>query len=140
MIDDTLFGKIATLPAITLTYRVQTGADQGASNEGVERQYLTPSQPIRVLSLVSDDTADLRDAERATFDELAADTLHANSIVAVGGVLMGLAALLTVVGVARSRRTLGDGSRRRDAVHNRAVLRGVARELEAVRREREQTG
>jgi hypothetical protein len=28
VIDDALFGKIATLPAISLSYRVQTAADQ----------------------------------------------------------------------------------------------------------------
>jgi hypothetical protein len=141
LIDDALFGKVATLPAITLTYRVQTGADQGASNEGVERAYLTPSQPIRVLSLVSDDTADIRDAERATFDELAAGALHANGVVAIGGVLMGLAVLLTVVAVARvSTQARATGPAGERPVHNRSVLRGIGRELEAVRREREQTG
>jgi hypothetical protein len=143
LVDDTLFGKIATLPAISLSYRVQTVADQGASSEGIERTYVAPLQPIRVLSLVSDDATDIRDAETTTFDDLGRAAAHASGLVTAGGVLIGLAALLTVVAVARvstHARATGPSPTGERQVQNRFVLRGVDRELTAVLRERDQTG
>ena len=141
LIDDTLFGTIATLPAISLSYRVQTGAEQGKLSEGIERTYVAPAQSVRVLSLVSDDATDIRDAEATTFDDLAVAAVQASGLVTAGGVLIGLAGLLTVVAVARAathaRATDPAGERH---VQNRIVLRGIGRDLTAVRRERDQTG
>lgn len=141
LVADSLFGRDVKLPAVPITYRVQTRLADGGISEGLERTYLLAPQSVRVLSLVPDDATDIRDQSAATFADLESSALRASVMVTTGGVLMALAALLgvlTMVRVAAGSRT--QPSARSGPLPARAVLRRVDRELAAVRRERETTG
>lgn len=141
IIDDSLFGKTATVPAVSLSYRIETGTERGSSNAGIERTYLAPAQPVRVLALVGDDPGDIRDAEPTTFDELSQAAMHASGLVTAGGVVFGLAALFAVAAVVRAAthgRATGTAAEHRP--RGRAVVRAVRKELAAIRREREERG
>ena len=139
LVNDSFFGKDVALPALALSYRVQSQGNDGTPLTGIERKYELPPQPIRVQSLVAADATDIRDTSAGTFADLDRAAFRASSLVTGGGILVGLGGVLAVLAlgsaVAGVRRTRPESSR---LVADSAVLSQVARELAAVRRDRDQ--
>lgn len=135
-------GRDLQVPALTITYRVQSRVQaDSAAVESRERQYVLPARSVRVLSLLPNGTSDIREPAPPAFTDIegrrfTASVLRIASWIcfALGGVVLAWA----LVNAVRSRR-------RRHAVAVRlasdsAVLRGVARELDAVRAARQVEG
>ena len=103
---------------------------------------MLPAQSVRVMSLVPNDAADIRDtASGETFGDLDERAFRANLLTIIGSVLFvlaGLFALLALVRFARRFKKTTTTSER--LIGDAAILRGVGRELAAVRRERESSG
>jgi len=141
VIAENLFGKDVALPETKLNYRVQSKTGQGTSIEGRDQVYVLPAQSIRVLALVPADASDIRDAGTETFADIDQRAFRANLLTVIGGILFALAALLGVLVlvrvIARYRRPATAAER---VMPDFAVLRGVGRELSAVKRERERNG
>jgi hypothetical protein len=149
VISENLFGKDASIPETKISYRVQSHAGQPSSAsagpketiEGRDQTYLMPAMPMRVLSLVPADAADIRDAGTESFGDLDQRAFRANLLTVVGGILFvvaGLLALLALVRVfAKYRKPATEGDR---LIPDSAVLRAVSRELSDVQRAREGGG
>ncbi len=141
IVHDDLFGTDVELPALTITYRVQTRTDQGTLVEGLDRTYLLPAIPMRVLSLVPENAADIRDASQETFGEFEARTFRSNVLFLIAGVLMALSgavALWTLVRLARM--FFAPAPEQAQLISDSLVLRTVARELSSVQKTRAQEG
>jgi hypothetical protein len=142
LIAENLFGKDISLPETKLSYRVQTkGSDRTAALQGRDQTYLLPPQSVRVMSLVPADATDIRDTPGETFGDLDQRAFRANLFTIIGGILFVLAGLMLLVALVRFARRF----RKTAAVSDRlmtdgTVLRGVSRELAAVRRERDRSG
>ena len=141
LIAENLFGKDVVLPETKIAYRVQSRTGQGTSIEGRDQTYVLPAQSIKVLSLVPADASDIRDAGAETFGDIDQRAFRANLLTVVGGILFALAALLGILAVVRLvARYRKPTDAAEHVMPDLAVLRGVGRELAAVRREREGGG
>ncbi len=140
LVNDTLFGKDVPVPALSLAYRVQSPGSDGTALTGIEKKYELPAQTIRILSLVSQDVTDIRDASAGTFANLDRAEFQASTLIAGGRVLVAVGGLLAVLALvsAVGGRTRVD--RRTTLLSASAVLNQAARELARVRRERTEGG
>jgi hypothetical protein len=132
IIDPSAIGKDASLPRLTIHYRVESQVQSQAS-EGRDLTYLMPPVAVRVLSLVPADATDIRDASsepfgaidalrfRARMLDIGAATLAALGVVVLVAAIVGL--------VVAPRRRLAGGSPR---LSDHAVLGAVTSELTAV--------
>lgn len=140
LIADDSFGKDLALPELQISYQIHTRVN-GEVVTGRTLTYVMPRQSVRVLSLVPSDAVDIRDGGRNTFDEIDARTFRADVFLVSAAVLFAIGGILVVVAAVRliRRSRLARPATRR-FVSDRRILRGVARELSAVRREREASG
>ena len=141
LVSDEVFGEDVELPALAVTYRVRTRTEQGSLVEGLDRTYVLPTTPIRVLSLVPEDAADIRDAAHDTFSAFEARTFRSNALLLIAAVLFALSgavALWMLVRLAGAffAQTAGPTGLIGDGV----VLRTVGRELQEVQKAREHEG
>jgi hypothetical protein len=135
LINEEMFGKDAHIPSVQINYNLESHVGRGEAVRGRDRTYLLPSESVRVLSLVPADATDIRDAPSWTFGDIEAQRFRARVFFVAGGVLFAAAALVIVVALLQMMR----GYRQQAAIgrrllSDRAVLRGVGRELAAVRR------
>jgi len=141
LINETMFGKDAALPETKISYRVQSSVGQKTAIQGRDQTYLLPAQSIRVLSLVPADATDIRDAPAETFSDIDRRAFRANLFTIIGSVLFVIAGLLTLLGLVRLfRRYRTPATAAERPITDGAILRGVGRELAAVRRERDRGG
>ena len=141
LIAENMFGKDAALPETKISYRVQSKVGKNTAIQGRDQTYLMPPQSVRVMSLVPADASDIRDTSAETFSDLDQRAFRANLFTVVGTTLFvvaGLLALLAVVRVVRRYRTATTAIER--PITDGAILRGVGRELAAVRRDRNNGG
>jgi hypothetical protein len=140
LVSPDLFGKDVKLPELKISYRVRTRTS-GEAVDGRDQTYILPESSVRVLSIVPVDAADIRDASPGTFDEIDRERSRATLLRLIGGVLMGfavlaaLAALVRVFGSVRAR-----APSTRSVLSDSAILRGVGRELAALRQARSEGG
>ena len=134
-------GKDLAVPALTLAYRVQNRVQAGsAAVESREREYILPPRPVRILSLLPPVAADIRDVPPPTFAAVESHRFRASVLRILS---LAFIALSVVVGIwalsaaFRSRRT---GAVIVRHVSDAASLRGVARDLEEVARQRAGSG
>jgi len=131
------FGKDLSLPALTVSYRVQSRVQQDAAVEGRERQYTLPPRTIRILSLVPAIAANIRDQPAETFRQIEARRFRANVLRVIAGSFYAVAALVAMSGatraVRRRRRQSPAGVR---LASDGAILRHVSGELDQLRRAR----
>jgi hypothetical protein len=141
-INEAFFNEDVPLPALTVPYRIQSRvAGQDASTQGIERRFALPHQMMRITSLVPSDAADIRDATAMTFAEVDRSSTRARTLVTTGMIVTALGGLLALIGLGRligQRLALPVAAS--GLVSDTAVLRGVSRELSAVRRDRNDTG
>jgi len=141
LIAENMFGKDVPLPDTKISYKVQSKVGQKTSLQGRDQTYLMPAQSVRVLSLVPADATDIRDAATDTFVDLDQRAFRANLFIVIGTVLFVLAGLLAVLVVvrilARFRKPTVVTTR---LITDSTILRGVGRELAAVRRQRNEGG
>jgi hypothetical protein len=135
-------GRDLTLPALTMTYRVQSRVEaDAAAIESRERQYILPARPIHILSLLPQVVADIRETQPVTFEQMRATRFTASVLRIVAWVLFAVAGVIAVWALVRAVRR--NRSKTRVLVRHAsdaAVLRGVARELALVGRQRQSEG
>ncbi len=104
LIGDEFFGLDVDIPSMQVTYNViVTSGNQtnGEQTEGVERLYVLPSLPIRVLSLVPATATDIRDPSSGTFADIETRRFRATEALVAAGISFGFAVVL--VGLAAVR-------------------------------------
>jgi len=137
LITETMFGKDAALPETKISYRVQSKVGKNTAIQGRDQTYLLPPQSVKVVSLVPADATDIRDTPVETFGDIDQRAFRANLFTVIGTTLFvvaGLLALLAIVRLYRRYRTPATVADR--PITDGAILRGVGRELAAVRRDR----
>jgi hypothetical protein len=141
LINEELFGKDVHIPSIQISYHIESKVERGESVRGRDRNYILPSESIRILSLVPGDATDIRDAPSWTFGDIEAQRLRGRVYLMIASVLFVAAALVIVMALIRSlRRRRQPGIVGRRIISDGAVLSGVGRELSAVRRASERDG
>jgi hypothetical protein len=134
VLGDEFFGRDIAIPATNLPFRIQTGGAETV--EGAEHTYLLPSMPIRVLSLVPAQAADILDPTTDTFADLEARRFRARIELVASAIFFGFAAVAASVGAVRAReRFRHRGPAVEKTVPVRTVLGSCAREIDRVRAE-----
>lgn len=127
------FGKDVTLPRLELSYRVQSTVAGGSALAGREQRYALPAEPIRVMSLVTRDAPDIRDAPPETFGDIEARMFRANVALVGAGFGFALAVILLLVAAVRAMgKYRAKAPARARTVPAFAVLRAASKELAAV--------
>jgi hypothetical protein len=137
LIAENLFGKDAALPDTKISYRVQSKVGKNTAIQGRDQTYVLPPQSVRVLSLVPADAADIRDARPETFSDIDQRAFRANLFTVIGSTLLVIAALFALLAAVRLyRRYRAPATVAERPITDGAILRGIGRELAAVRRDR----
>jgi hypothetical protein len=141
LIAENMFGKDAALPETKISYRVQSKVGKNTAIQGRDQTYVLPAQSIKVLSLVPADAIDIRDTPVETFGDLDQRAFRANLFTVIGATLFVVAGLLALLGAVRLyRRYRTPVTATARPITDGAILRGVGRELAAVRRDRNTNG
>jgi hypothetical protein len=126
------FGQDVVIPPLTVTYAIKAASGNGA--EGRDLSYILPAMPLRVMSLVPKDNADIRDASSETFGDVETRRFQSRTAYLVATILFAAAAALVLIGAARvfgrSRARTPGAVRTMRPVF---VLGGVVRSLNALR-------
>jgi len=141
LISDELFGKDVHIPSLQIAYHIESRVERGEAVRGRDRTYLLPALPVRILSLVPSDAADIRDLPAGTFADIEAERLRARTLLLFGGVLYGAAALVAALALVRWLRSArGRQAAGRRLLSDLALVRGLAREMASLRRAVEREG
>lgn len=100
LVGDGSFGRDVQVPSVKLTYSLRGSA--GAGSEGREQGYALPPLPVRVLSLVSKQSTDIRDGETETFRGIEDRLFRATSEFVAAYILFGFAAILAIAALLRT--------------------------------------
>lgn len=134
LLGDQFFGRDVDIPALPLTYRVQSTS--GGRGQGRDQVYLLPALPLRVLSLVPVAATDIHDAPPETFADIESRSWRATGEFAAAGILFALAAVLAGAAAAGA---IGRSRARKPAAAARlpvgAVLHACEREAQRVKSE-----
>ena len=134
LLGDEFFGRDIAIPATNLPFRIQTGGAETV--EGAEHMYLLPSMPIRILSLVPAQAADILDPTTDTFADLEARRFRARIELVTSAIFFGFAAIAASVGAVRARERFRQrGPAIEKTIPVRTVLGSCAREIDRVRAE-----
>jgi hypothetical protein len=135
VISPDAIGQDVNLPPLTITYRIHSRVGAAATLEGRDLTYLLPMMPIKILSLVPNDAADIRDASEASL--AAVDSMRFRSslfrvLTIVFGAFSAVMVVLALVPLARRSRAVSTSERHR--IPDRAVMAGVIADLDDVRK------
>jgi hypothetical protein len=136
LINADSIGRDVNVPVLPIQYRVHSRMGANASLEGRDLTYLLPALPIKVLSLVPADAADIRDGTDASLGAVESLRFRTNllEILALSlGAIAAVVALLALLPLTRRARTVGKADEGR--LPDRIVLHHVAAELDDVKRE-----
>jgi hypothetical protein len=141
LIAENQFGRDVPLPETKLSYHVQSQTGQRSAIQGRDQSYLLPAQSMRVMSMVPSDARDIRDTTTETFSDVDQRAFRANLLIVIGGVLFALAGLMALVAAVRLvNRFRKPSTATERLVRDSTILGAVGRELNAVKRAREDGG
>jgi hypothetical protein len=133
LLSEDLFGGDVPIPPLEISYRIESQLAGGDTAQGREQAYELPRTSIRLISVVPDETSDIREAPAAAFTRVEDRESRANLLQTIATVLFALAGvvvLMMLVGMVR-RRTKTD-TRAQARLAPRTILGGAARELQDV--------
>ena len=123
-------GQDVNVPPVTISYRIHSRVGAAAKLEGRDLQYLVPSLPIRVLSLVPADAADIRDSAEASLATVQALGARSRTFRAIAWALGALAAVMAVLALVPLARRTRPGSERKPLVPARVIVERAAASLD----------
>lgn len=135
LIAEDAFGGDVPVPPLEVSYRIESQVTGGESVQGRDQSYSLPRASVRLISVVPDDTTDIREAPAAPFTRIEDRESRANLMQTVAGILFGLAgviALMMLVGMMRRKKTTTALTQAH--LGPRPILAAVARELDEVQR------
>lgn len=135
LLSEDLFGGDVPIPPLEISYRVESQLASGDTAQGREQSYLLPRTSIRLISIVPDDTSDIREPPAAAFASVEDRESRANLLQTIATVLFALAGVIAVMMLVGMVRRKGATETRAHArLAPRTILRAAARELDEVRR------
>jgi hypothetical protein len=137
LIAEDFFGSDIVLPAMAITYRIESRVQQDAAVQGREQTYELPALTMRINSLVANDANHIREATVPSLDDIAAREFRARMYRLVALIMFGVAGLMLVVALMRwvRQRRKQEMADARHFLPHRAVIAGVRRELADVQRQ-----
>ena len=135
LIAEDSFGADVPVPPLEITYRIESKVAGGDTVQGRDQSYALPRTSVRLLSIVPDDSSDIREGAASPFRDIENRESRANLMQTVAGVLFGLAgviALVMLVGLMRKKTKTGTVSQAH--MGPRTILATVGRELADVQR------
>jgi hypothetical protein len=137
LIAEEFFGSDVVIPAMTLTYRIESRVQADAAVQGREQNYELPALTIRVNSLVANDARHIRETAVPSLDDITAREFRARMFRLVALILFGVAGLTLAIALLRWLRAKrrGEMAASRHFLPHRAVLAGVRRELRDVQQQ-----
>jgi hypothetical protein len=135
LIAEDAFGNDVPIPPLEVSYRIESQVAGGETSQGREQSYSLPRASVRLLSIVPDDTSDIREAPAAQFTEIENREARANLMQTIATVLFGLAAVIGVVMLfGMLRRKAPKTAAAAAHLGPRTILGAVAKELDEVQR------
>ena len=135
LMSEDLFGGDVPIPPLEVSYRIESQVSGGDRAQGREQTYHLPRTSVRLISIVPDDTSDIREAPAAAFTRIEDRESRANLLQTVATVLFALAAVIAVMMlVGMVRRKSKTEARVHARLAGRTVLGAVSRELDDVQR------
>ena len=135
LIAEDAFGNDVTIPPLEISYRIESKVAGGDTTQGRDQSYSLPRASVRLISLVPDDTSDIREAPAAQFGAVENRDSRANLMQTVAGVLFGLAGVVVIVMlIGMLRRKAPTSAAAAAHMAPRTILRAVSKELDEVQR------
>ena len=135
LIAEDAFGNDVPIPPLEVSYRIESKVTGGETTQGREQSYSLPAASVRLLSVVPDDTSDIREAPAAPFTAIENRESRANLMQTVATVLFGLAAVIGIVMlIGMLRRKAPKTAVAAAHLGPRSILGAVAKELDEVQR------
>jgi hypothetical protein len=134
LINEGAFGADVDVPQLQISYRIESTVTRGEAAQGRDLNYNLLPISIRLLSIVPEDTMDIREAPAAAFQAVEAREARANLLDLIGSLLFGLAGvvlLVMLVSLYRTRRAKVTTERWR--MPERAIASAAQSELSEVR-------
>jgi hypothetical protein len=134
LISDDVFGGDVLVPALQVTYRIESKVQQEASVQGREQTYILPALPVHVAALVPRTETHIREAPVATLAAISARQTRGSLLRTIGTIAFALAGLLLLVSLVRAvqQRRAAVARVREHVVSDAAILGGVKRELREI--------
>jgi hypothetical protein len=133
LIAEDAFGNDVTIPPLEISYKIESKVTGGDTAQGRDQSYSLPRASVRLISLVPDDTSDIRESPARLFTEVENRDSRANLLQTIAGVLFGLAAVVGVVMlISMLRRKTKTTTAAQTHIGPRPILGAVARELSEV--------
>ena len=135
LMSEDLFGGDVPIPPLEISYRIESQVSGGDTAQGREQTYHLPRVSVRLISIVPDDTSDIREAPASAFTRIEDRDSRANLLQTIATVLFGLAGVIVVMMlIGMVRRKTKTEVRAHAHVPARTVLSVVSRELDEVQR------
>jgi hypothetical protein len=135
LIAEDAFGNDVSIPPLEVSYRIESQVQGGDTSQGREQSYSLPRASVRLISLVPDDTSDIREAPAAMFTTIENRDSRANLLQTIAGVLFSLAAVVAIVMlISMLRRKKVTTVATQLHLPPRTILGAVAKELDDVQR------
>ncbi len=133
LIAEDAFGNDVPIPPLEISYRIESQVQGGDTTQGRDQSYSLPRTSMRLISLVPDDTSDIREAPASPFADIENRDSRASLMQTIATVLFGLAAvvvLLMLISMLRRKKVVTKNTQLH--VAPRKILSAVARELNQV--------
>ncbi len=136
LISPDAIGTDVPLPVLQIAYRINSRVAANTATQGRELTYVLPTQYVRILSMVPNDAADIRDTRDAGFGRIEAVAFRAGVLEIAAATLAALGVLMAVFAVASLLRRAAKVKGPRDRLLGRpALLRLAVRELTSAQRD-----
>ena len=135
LIGEEFFGSDVVIPAMAISYRIESRVQADAAVQGREQTYEMPALTIRINSLVANDARHIRESPVPSLNDITEREFRARMFRLVAWILFGVAGLMLALAVIRGYRAKRTADRvaARHLLPHRAVLSAVRRDLREVR-------
>lgn len=135
LIAEDAFGNDVPVPPLEISYRVESKVQGGESMQGRDQTYELPRTSVRLISLVPDDTTDIREAPAMLFTAIENRDSRANLLQTFAGILFAIAGVVTIVMlISMLRRRKPATTAAQLHLPHRTILSAVGKELDDVQR------
>src|SRR5687768_11137924 len=97
LMSEDLFGGDVPIPPLEVSYRIESQVAGGDTAQGREQTYHLPRASVRLISIVPDDTSDIREAPATPFTRIEDRESRANLLQTIATVVFALAAVIAVM-------------------------------------------
>jgi hypothetical protein len=130
LIAEDAFGNDVSIPPLEISYRIESQVSGGETAQGREQSYTLPRASVRLISLVPDDTTDIRESPAALFTAIEGRDSRASILQTSATILFSLAGVIAIVMlISMLRRKAPKTATASAHLHARTILSAVAKEL-----------